>query len=146
MQHICLPRRTGSTMIFAVNKVASWYLVQALGDMIGINRENAQLAPLNCASRTLRDLMGRANYKIDFLTFGRFPAALCGDLQLQGHTLGLRKTANIVKKGECCIVSWHPPTFGYETIWSGQTTGVGKGFGMRYRLYDHNRNWHYQFP
>jgi hypothetical protein len=49
--------------------------------------KNAQLAPLNCASRTRRDLTGQAHSPvqraglserftiINFLTFGRFPAA-----------------------------------------------------------------------
>ena len=38
--------------------------------------ENAQLTPLNCASRTRRDLTGRAHYNNrKILTFGRFPTS-----------------------------------------------------------------------
>ncbi len=43
--------------------------------------ENAQLAPLNCASRTRRDLTGQAHYNKYFLTFGRFPVPLKAGLQ-----------------------------------------------------------------
>ena len=60
MQHLYLPRRTESTMIFAANKDTSCYLVQVLDDMLEKTRDcSGYLFDLRMPSRILNPITQR---------------------------------------------------------------------------------------